>query len=286
MQQKPLITIVIPCYNDSQYIEQSINSAVGQSYSRKEIIVVDDGSNKQTKKVLRELRPKIHCLITQTNKGQSTARNRGIKAARGEYILMLDSDDFFEPLFCEKAIKVIEGKTDVKLITCYARRLVNEAVIDVYQPEGGKIKDFLTGNKALGTSLYRKEEAVEAGGYDEKMVKGFEDWEFFIRLLKNGGEAYVVQEPLYNYRLRDWSTSSKAKKIKYDLMKYILLKHKDLYTLHYNLLIEFLLSKIENEEKEKLKNLERIESKVGRFILYPLRKTKNVFKLRKWKTSK
>ena len=70
---KPLISIVIPCYNDWQYVEQAVNSALNQTYPNKEVIVVDDGSNKKTKLVLKTIEPRITKLITQENQGQSTA---------------------------------------------------------------------------------------------------------------------------------------------------------------------------------------------------------------------
>ena len=98
---KPLISIIIPCYNDSDFIEKAVQSALHQTYPNIEVIVVDDGSNTRTKQVLHVLRPSITKLITQENKGQSTARNVGIGAAKGYYILTLDSDDFFEFSFCD-----------------------------------------------------------------------------------------------------------------------------------------------------------------------------------------
>ena len=110
MIDKPLISIIIPCYNDAKYIEQSVNSALNQTYSNKEVIVVDDGSNVETKQILKKLEPKLIKLITQENKGQSTARNVGINAAKGEYILTLDSDDYFEPTFLEKLFPVLRRR--------------------------------------------------------------------------------------------------------------------------------------------------------------------------------
>ncbi len=101
MNSNLLVSIIIPCYNDEQYIEQCVNSALNQTYSNIEVIVVDDGSNRKTKTVLKKLEPNITTLITQNNQGQSTARNVGIRYAKGNYILVLDSDDYFEPTFCE-----------------------------------------------------------------------------------------------------------------------------------------------------------------------------------------
>jgi hypothetical protein len=278
MENIPLISIVIPCYNDVQYIEQAVGSALKQTYPHKEIIVVDDGSNGETKVVLKKLEVKITKLITQENRGQSTARNSGIREAKGDYILVLDSDDFFEVTFCGKAVEAFEKYKSIKLITCYANRIVDNDIVDVFKPRGGKTADFLINNCAMGSAMFKKLDWQEVKGYDECMRLGFEDWEFYIRLVKDGGSAYVIPEPLFNYRMRTNSTTSKANKIKYDLLKYIYSKHRELYLGNFDLFITHLLFKIESEEKEKIKNVQRIEFKLGKGILKPIRWIKTVFK--------
>ncbi len=95
-----MVSIIIPCYNTSQYIEQAVNSAKAQTGVQIEIIVVDDGSNQETKMVLRRIEGVK--LLTQKNLGQSAARNAGIKEASGKYIFILDSDDYVEPSFCQR----------------------------------------------------------------------------------------------------------------------------------------------------------------------------------------
>lgn len=278
MENKILISIIIPCYNDAQYIEQSVISALNQTYSNKEVIVVDDGSNEVTKAVLKKLEPKITKLITQENQGQSTARNIGIKEAKGDCILVLDSDDFFEPTFCEKASTVFLENKEVKLVTCYANRIFDMNKTDVFMPDGGEIDAFLIRNCAMGSSMFKKLDWDKINGYDQKMNKGFEDWEFYIRLLKEGGRAYVIPELLFNYRLRKGSTTNKANQIKYQLQHYIYDKHQELYIAHFDIFITYLLSKIQSEEKEKIINTQRLEFKIGIIILKPFRWIKSLFK--------
>ncbi|MGQ7945248.1 glycosyltransferase family A protein [Flavobacterium sp. WC2509] len=273
-----LISIIIPCYNDWQYVEQAVNSALNQTYVNKEVIVVDDGSNAKTKEVLKRLEPKITKLITQENQGQSKARNVGIKASKGNYILVLDSDDYFELTFCEKAILFFLNDDEVKIVSCFANLLLEDGTSSVYKTQGGEISDFLGANNALGTSLFKKSDWVNSGGYDESMRKGFEDWEFFIRLLKNGGYTKVIQEPLYNYRKKNNSTTTIANSKKYELLEYIYLKHQELYKIHFHSFVTFMLSRIEREETEKLKNLRRIEYRIGMTILKPFRIIKSLLK--------
>ena len=276
--ESKLISIIIPCYNDSKYIEQSVNSALNQTYQNKEVIVVDDGSNVKTKEILKKIEPKITKLITQKNQGQSTARNAGIEAASGAYILTLDSDDYFEPSFCEKAILIMNASEEIKLVSCFATLIYNNGFTQVFKPKGGILKDFLFSNCAMGSALFSKQEWNMVGGYDEAMREGFEDWEFYLRLLVNGGKAVIVDENLFNYRRRNNSTTSKANKIKTKLLKYIYLKHSDLYKDNFELFVGHVMRMLENEEKEKLKNLERIEFNIGTTILKPLLYIKSLFK--------
>lgn len=279
MKINDLISIIIPCYNDAEFIEQAVDSALSQTHSNKEIIVVDDGSNKNTKLVLQNLEHKIDTLITQDNSGQSNARNNGIKQAKGEFILVLDSDDYFENTFCQKALNLFKNDADIKLVTCYANLVFeNTAINYVYKPKGGAIESFLTSNSALGSAMFKKEDWNSCGGYDETMQNGFEDWEFYIRLLSQGGKAEVIKESLYNYRKRENTTTSKANQAKYDLFKFIYTKHKDLNIRYYDDFMTQLVSKLEKEEREKFKNRERIEFKLGELILKPFRWIKAIFK--------
>ncbi|WP_416448158.1 glycosyltransferase family 2 protein [Leeuwenhoekiella sp. A2] len=268
------VSIIIPCYNDAIYVRRAVLSAKNQTYKDKEIIVVDDGSNSPTKEVLRNLSQSIDKLIVQENKGLSAARNAGIKASQGDLIVVLDSDDFFAPEFCQKAV-YIKKNLDYKIITCYANLFDSSGVLSLYKPRGGTIKNFLFSNSAIGNSLFSKEDWEKIGGYDENMTKGFEDWEFYIRLLKDSGEAYVIKEPLFNYRQKKTSMRKEANAIKYELWRYIFLKHNKLYIEYYNEFVNFFLEKIQQEEAEKIKNLERKEFLIGQALLKPIRYLKS-----------
>ena len=272
-----MVSIIIPCYNTSQFVQQAVDSAKVQTGVKTEIIVVDDGSNQETKVVLDKIDDII--LITQKNLGQSAARNAGIKRASGKYIFMLDSDDYVEPSFCEKALEILKTKENVKVVSSYTRRFIEEKTLDIFKPKGGSLGDFLLENYASGGAYCaRKDELIMAGLYDEDMKKGFEDWEFFIRLLRLDGSAHIIPEVLYHYRKHHNSTSVSANLIKYELQKYIYCKHRDLYMQHFEDFVNHLLGKIEREEKEKIKNTHRLEFRLGRTILNPLRRIKSMFK--------
>lgn len=275
----PLISVIIACYNDAQYIEQAVISALNQTYSNKEVIVVDDGSDAATKAILKKLKPRITKLITQENQGQSIARNNGIREAKGEYILNLDSDDFFELSFCEKAIKKFQEDKEIAIVTCQSIRFNKKGKIDVFIPRGGTIKDFLFSNSAMGSSMFKRKDWERCGGYEEKLpILGFEDWEFYIQILKQGGYAYVLDEPLFNYQMRINSTTYRIRDLKQDKFKQIILKHKELYKDNFENLIENLLERIKREEAEKNKNTKRLDFLIGKRILQPLRWFKSFLK--------
>lgn len=273
-----LISVIIPCYNDFLYIEQAIDSVLEQSHSNIEVIIVDDGSNNKTKEVLKKITPKITKLITQNNQGQSKARNVGISASKGNYIFVLDSDDFLEPTFFEKAIPLLMQRKDVTVVvSCSTIIYEPSGKRERYCPEGGNINDIIFSNVAMGSCMFRKGDWKDVGGYDEMMRKGFEDWEFYIRLLKNNGLIEVINEQLFNYRRRTRSTTTRANIIKYDLLKYIYFKHSDLYKKNFYDFIEILLKKLEKEEDEKNKKTNSLEYKIGNALLLPLRFIKKLF---------
>jgi glycosyltransferase involved in cell wall biosynthesis len=274
-----LVSVVIACFNDYQDIEQAVSSILNQTYNNIEIIVVDDGSDFKTKEVLKKLEPKITKLITQDNQGQSIARNNGIKHARGVYILNLDSDDFFEPTFCEKAINKFQSDKSTTIVTCLARRFGKMGDSDTFIPKGGRINNFLFSNAALGSSMFKREDWKYCGGYEEKLpILGFEDWEFYINILKKGGYAHVLNEELFNYQIRENSTTDRIRDLRLEKFKHIIYKHKDLYLNNFEGLIENLFYRIKKESDEKVKNTNRIEFLLGKSFLKPIRFIKSLFK--------
>lgn len=267
----PLLSIIIPCFNDFKYIKTAIDSANNQSYSNTEIIVIDDGSDQRTKAILKTLEPEIDLLITQENRGPSAARNAGIRIAKGEYILVLDSDDYFDSYFCEKAINIFLSNNKVIIVTCYARWFEENGRFKIFKPRGGKITDLLFTNIAMGSVMFIKEHWKRVNGYDEQLIKGYEDWEFYIRLHKDGGETYVIPEVLFNYRNKDNSRNSIAKKHKYNLLKYIYIKHVDIYTEHFETFITKWLDVSEKNEHFKQQVMDSLEYKIGYNLLKPFK---------------
>lgn len=274
---KPLVSIIIPCFNDSEYIEKAVSSALNQKHVSKEIIIVDDGSDKKTRDLIKSLESKVDKVIFQENKGVSVARNNGIKMSLGEYILVLDSDDYFEGDFCRKALDVFKSDNNICLVTCYARWFNKDGTFQIHKPTGGDLNNFLYRNCALSNSMFTRKSWENVGGYDESMINGWEDWEFFIRLHKKGGTTYVIPKVLFHYRKQEVSKTSHANEKKYDLLKYIFTKHSDLYIERYPETLSYLINSLKSEQNEKIKFLKKIDFKIGKNILYPLRFIRGIF---------
>lgn len=279
-----LVSIIIPCYNDAQYIEQSVNSALNQTYPNKEVIVVDDGSNAETKAILNKLALKITKLITQENAGVCVARNKAIENANGEFILTLDSDDFFEPNFLTKAVKVLENNKDVGMVTSWVQ-VINEKGTKLFmqKPTGADAVATLYHNNSMGSCLFRKKAWVEIGGYDINMKNGFEDWEFNISVTKKGWKVVVIPEVLFNYRYKISSRNSNAQVYQKEIRAYVFNKHKDIAIENYEKTLNFFLDEIEKHKKINGTLKDSYSYKIGHTVVLFLKSIVSVFSFLKRK---
>lgn len=275
-----LVSVIIPCYNDYKYINEAVKSINNQTHKNVEIIIIDDGSDIQTKKVLKKMEQKNLTVIYQENAGPSTARNNGIQRANGDYILTLDADDFYDVTFLSKGMKVFVEKSDIGLISSWSRVFNDRGIIETCKPEGGDVNTLIFNNGISGGSaLFRKKCWSDVNGYDEMMVKGFEDWEFNISIVKAGWKIHIIEEALFNYRDKKNSRNKIAiKNYKRDLIKYMMLKHKDVFYNNFERMIDDFF-----DEKERLINRginlkQSKEYKIGRFMLLPIRIVKRIIK--------
>jgi len=278
---KTLVSVIVSCYNQSQYLDEALQSILDQTYFNWECIIVNDGSPDNTEEVAKKWIEKDNRFkyLYQENGGLSSARNYGIKEALGKFILTLDSDDKYASTFIEKGLIILMKDKRIGVVSSWLLRFDKKNKTSLFKPNGGVINDFLFSNSAIGTSLFRKECWEITGGYDEKMKKGYEDWEFYIRICKLGWRVHIIEEPLFFYRQHGVSMRKIAiNNYNKEIRKYIFLKHQELYKENYEFLIEYFLDRIEREEKEKIKNTQRFEFKIGKAILKPFRWLKSVLK--------
>ena len=116
----PKVSVVIPYYNAGRYIDEAVDSILAQTYHDYEIIIVNDGStDPYSQEKLESYKHPSISVIHQENKKMSAARNTGIQAAKGEYILTLDADDRFSPTFLEKATAILDNSSQLGVVNCH-----------------------------------------------------------------------------------------------------------------------------------------------------------------------
>lgn len=253
----PLVSIIVPCYNQAQYLDEALQSVLDQTYSDWECIIVNDGSADNIEEVAKywtENDRRFKCLY-QENGGLSSARNFGITHASGQYILPLDADDKISRDYVLLALQEFEKDSGVKIVYCKAEKFGDEVGSLNLKPFA--IKTLAMENMIFCTALYRKEEWKKVGGYDIKMIYGLEDWEFWIALLKNGGEVKCLNEVGFNYRIKSNSMLKHLtnEKINYSL-EYMSVKHADFFVEQYGSFHEMnqKIKTSENQMQQKLKS--------------------------------
>jgi glycosyltransferase involved in cell wall biosynthesis len=199
-EESPAVSVVIPCFNLGEYLDEAVGSVLGQTLGDFEIIVVDPGSTDEATRALLVdyRRPKTEVLSTG-RKTAGAARNAGTARARGRYICCLDADDLLEPACLEKAAAVMDRDPGVGIVTFWFD-VFGETTGRV-APESASLADFLVDNCACTASLFRREAWEKVGGYDEAL-EGYEDWDFWIGILEQGYRAEIVKESLFRYRDR------------------------------------------------------------------------------------
>ncbi|MFN7253120.1 MAG: glycosyltransferase family 2 protein [Anaerobacillus sp.] len=227
--QNPLVSIIIPCYNYGLYLEEAVNSALNQTYQNIEVIVVNDASTDLfTLEKLEQLSQlSIKIIHHKENKGISATRNTAVKASAAKYILPLDADDVIDPETVEKTVKILENNAEIGFVSMGTRFFGD--VNDIYIPPKYNFYTLLYRNIVSPTSLFRKKAWEQVGGYNENYIYGYEDWEFWINLAKNGWHGFSIEEPLFHYRKHGKSMIDTAVKNHHQIINQLMNTHGDLY---------------------------------------------------------
>ena len=243
MSVEPEISVIIPCYNDGKYLQAALDSLDQQRFQNFEIILVDDASTEHyTQELLERLEhPKLKIVRLSKNSGPAVARNRGIEAAKGRYILPLDADDKIAPSYLQRAKEILDERDEVGIVYCRAT-LFGERWGE-WQLPPYSFPEILTGNMIFATAMYRYDDWKEVGGYNENMRQGNEDYDFWLSLIERGCEVYQIPETLFYYRIKHSSRTTQLlsdPKKKIDTLEQIYHNHKQLYMEHMRVFFEVL----------------------------------------------
>jgi glycosyltransferase involved in cell wall biosynthesis len=204
------VSIVIPTFNHAHYLGQAIASALAQSLAAQEVIVVDDGSTDRPQEVTRAF-SKVR-LIRQSNQGLSAARNTGLRAATGQYVLFLDADDRLLPNALETDCRLFDQRPECGFVYGACRIIDSEGkVIQQYSPQdvdNDAYAFFLSGNYVgcPATVLYRTDRLRAIGGFDA-WLRACEDWDTYLRLARILPVA-SSQDVVAEYRVHGSNMSS------------------------------------------------------------------------------
>ncbi|GAA4426789.1 glycosyltransferase [Pontibacter saemangeumensis] len=203
------ISIITPCYNHGKYLLEAVHSIREYNWSVPiEHIIVNDGSiDEETIHVLEVIKQQGGIVIEQKNAGPSTARNTGIKASTGKYILPVDSDNTIIPTVFEMAYHIMESDSTISVVYTDAQ-YIGEKSGTWKVGELNKLR-LLNRNQVDNCALIRRDDLIQLGGYDEGMpFKGNEDWELWLKMLFNDKKFYYLEEVGYNYRVLHNSLSN------------------------------------------------------------------------------
>lgn len=207
----PSITVVVPCYQSAATVGAAVRSALDQSLPPHEVIVCDDGSTDDPAAALAAYGDRVR-ILRKANGGGASALNRGIAAASGDLVAILDADDEYEVGRLEAIADLAAERPDLDLVT-------TDAWLEQEGTRVGRYSDinpFVVSDQRAGIldtcfvggwPAIRRSRVIEADGFDEKHSVAY-DWECWIRLIFSGSSAGMVDAPLMTYRIHAGSLSA------------------------------------------------------------------------------
>ncbi|TCD17342.1 glycosyltransferase family 2 protein [Pedobacter psychrodurus] len=265
-----LVSIIVPCYNQANFLAETLDCVLAQEFKDWECIIVNDGSPDNTEGVANS-----YCnedsrfkYFYKTNGGLSSARNFGIGKSAGKYILPLDSDDKIASDYIKLAVEILEKNERIKVVYGRAElfgKKSGEWIIDDYS-----FNKLLATNLIYCSALYRRSDYDRTTGYNENMKFGFEDWDFWLSMLESGGDVYRIDKVMFYYRIRHGSMLRSLDREKQNYLR------NQLYENHRKAYSEYLLDPLNTFEYTTIYS--SVEYRVGKMLLTPIRRIFKFFR--------
>jgi GT2 family glycosyltransferase len=229
VKNQPLVSIVMPIYNYGDRLNHSLKSVFNQDYTNYEIIIVDDGSIDEylTLKLPELDKLENVRVIRKENGGPSSARNLGIKESNGEFILPLDADDMILNGYIKTCVSILSKDKDISPVYCDTIHAGQTNGIEK-RPNWSK-EQLIKGPFIVNCSMFTKKAFDDCGGYDEDLI-GWEDYDLWLRMMKNGYTGKRIPKPLFVYfhHENDGTVSTKANQNQQELYQNIMYKNFDI----------------------------------------------------------
>lgn len=236
------ISIITPTYNRAYILPIAIKSVLAQTYPYWEMIIVDDGSNDNTKEVVKSFSDERVRYFAQKNKGASSARNTALSRARGQWITYLDSDNEFFPECLEVLMRwfsvhpkafyaVPQGVKTIELYKENKPLCVKDVSHEEYPPTLTPKDIFMRKTHFDLNAFMHVRSIIDEGIRFDKNLRAFDDWDFFMQIAERHPETFLyITEPLYHYHQRyggDGVVSNTTYQEWADGFEYIYQKHKN-----------------------------------------------------------
>lgn len=281
MNNNPLVSVIIPCFNKGRYLEETLNSVFNQTYQNFEVVIVNDGSTDEfTNTLLQNANwPKTRIIHTK-NQGVVAARNTAVLNSSGKYILPMDGDDPIEPQYMEEAVELLEKDPKLKVVYCDA---------DFFGEINGKwdlpeysFEKLLETNIIFVTAFSRREDFDAIGGWNPNTQYFFEDWDFFIATLERGGTVFKIPKTYFHYRRLPTSRTDallneeKTRKA----LRQVYLNHTEAYAKYFQdpLTLKRDVTQLQKYRDNYYSILNGASYRIGSVLTAPVRMIKSIFK--------
>jgi len=271
------VSIIIPCYNHAEYLPETLDSVLAQTYKNWECIVVDDGSVDKSRDVVQEYISKDSrfTYLYQDNQGPSAARNNGIRHSCGEFILPIDADDLIAATYLEKAIKAFITHPQLKLVYCKVKFFGERNRI--WELPDYSYEGLLWENMIFCSAMYKRNDYDKTCGYNSNMRAGLEDWDFWLSMIGPADIVYCINEILFFYRIKRSSRDTHAEENRHALLRQIYTNHPEKYEPYIKDIIYFkqqerrLQEHIKMLQQKSVSIIESTDYRLGAMLLRPLR---------------
>jgi glycosyltransferase involved in cell wall biosynthesis len=222
-EEESKVSVIIPYFNQPSYIQEAVDSVKASNYRNIEIVVVDDGSTiSEAVQTFDKLDGVVK--VSKSNGGLGSARNAGVAASSGQFILPLDADDKIHPDYIRIGVEALVNNPELSYVSCHAHNF--SAFESSYIPVGyvPELMPFMNTDGKC-TNLFRRSVFEGNVEYDE-IMSSYEDWDFLLTLNEKGHEGDVIPKELFFYRRKyDSMVYTTANPQRAELIQYMMIKH-------------------------------------------------------------